>query len=222
MSRRTSARASRATVAAERVFTGDDPIRVLLAGPGQGKSTLLRQFLRSASRRLLTTEAGSASSTLFFPVLIRAGALAGAPLLAPALAHAVTEEYGPFGLSEVLTEDFFRRPPCPGARWLVMVDGLDEVPDRTARLSLLDRLAREAGQMNTPYRFLVATRPCPAANSTDCPAPPTISRWSPSPMTTCARTCANVCALCLIPTVTSGCSWTVSAEPGWRSWRVSR
>ncbi|MFF4294041.1 NACHT domain-containing protein [Streptomyces vinaceus] len=161
MSRRTSARASRATVAAERVFTGDDPIRVLLAGPGQGKSTLLRQFLQSASRHLLTTEAGSASSTLVFPVLIRAGALAGAPLLAPALAHAVTEEYGPFGLSEVLTEDFFRRPPCPGTRWLVMVDGLDEVPDRTARLSLLDRLAREAGQMNTPYRFLVATRPLP-------------------------------------------------------------
>ncbi|MFJ9823270.1 NACHT domain-containing protein [Streptomyces sp. NPDC101160] len=95
-------------------------------------------------------------------MLIRAGVLVGAPLLAPALAHAVTEEYGPFGLREALTEDFFRCPPRPGARWLVMVDGLDEVPDRTARLSLLDRLAREAGQTDTPYRFLVATRPLPS------------------------------------------------------------
>ncbi|MFE5595669.1 NACHT domain-containing protein [Streptomyces sp. NPDC056549] len=161
MPRRTSARAARAPAAAEHVFTGDDPIRVLLAGPGHGKSTLLRQHLLSASQHLLTTEADPASSPRAFPVLIRAGDLVGAPLLAPALAHAVTEHYGPYGLSEALTEDFFRRPPRLGARWLVMVDGLDEVTDRTARLSLLDRLAREAGQTDTPYRFLVATRPLP-------------------------------------------------------------
>jgi hypothetical protein len=161
VSRRTSVRAARTSAAAEHVFAGDDPIRVLLAGPGHGKSTLLRQHLLSASRHLLTTEAGPASPAPAFPVLIRAGDLVGAPLLAPALAHAVTEEYGPFGLSEALTEDFFRCPPRPGARWLVMVDGLDEVPDRTARLSLLDRLAREAGRTDTPYRFLIATRPLP-------------------------------------------------------------
>jgi hypothetical protein len=160
VSRRIS-RASRAAAVAEEVFTGDEPIRVLLAGPGHGKSTLLRQYLLSASRHFLTEEADRASPTLDFPVLIRASVLVGAPLLAPALAHAVTEECGPFGLSEVLTEDFFRCPPRLGARWLVMVDGLDEVPDRTARLSLLDRLAREARQTDTPYRFLVATRPLP-------------------------------------------------------------
>jgi hypothetical protein len=159
--RRTSGRAARTPEPAEHVFTGDSPVRVLLAGPGHGKSTLLRQHLLSASRHLLTHEADPASPVLAYPVLIRAGDLVGAPLLAPALAHAVTEEYGPFGLREALTEDFFRRPPRPGARWLVMVDGLDEVPDRTARLSLLDRLAREAGQTDTPYRFLVATRPLP-------------------------------------------------------------
>lgn len=168
MPRRASARAARGPEAAEHVFTGDDPIRVLLAGPGHGKSTLLRQHLMSASQHLVSTsmhlpatEADPASSTPAFPVLIRAGDLVGAPLLAPALARAVTEECGPFGLSEELTEDFFRNPPRPGARWLVMVDGLDEVPDRTARLFLLDRLAREAGRTDTPYRFLVATRPLP-------------------------------------------------------------
>ncbi|MFC8507760.1 NACHT domain-containing protein [Streptomyces sp. NPDC057411] len=159
--RRATVRAARAPVAADHVFTGGDPIRVLLAGPGQGKSTLLRHHLLSASRRLLAEAADGDAAAIGFPVLIRAGELLGAPLLAPALAHAVTEEYGPYGLSEALTEDFFRRPPRPGARWLVMVDGVDELPDRTARLSLLDRLAREAGKADTPYRFLVATRPLP-------------------------------------------------------------
>ncbi|MGW0641684.1 NACHT domain-containing protein [Streptomyces badius] len=120
----------------------------------------------SASQALLTMDADPAHPSAAcpgpaFPVLIRAGDLVGAPLLAPALARAVTQEYGAFGLSEEVTEDFFRHPPRPGARWLVMVDGLDEVPDRTARLSLLDRLAREAGRADTPYRFLVATRPLP-------------------------------------------------------------
>ncbi|MCP3759240.1 NACHT domain-containing NTPase [Streptomyces sp. TBY4] len=159
--RRTSAQAARAPEAAEHVFTGEDPLRVLLAGPGHGKSTLLRQHLLSTSLHLLATEGDPARPALAFPVLIRAADLVGAPLLAPALAHAVTEQCGPFGLREALTEDFFRRPPRLGARWLVMVDGLDEVPDRTARLSLLDRFARETGQPDTPYRFLVATRPLP-------------------------------------------------------------
>ncbi|MFJ9823269.1 hypothetical protein ACIRSU_02715 [Streptomyces sp. NPDC101160] len=61
MPRRTSARSARALTAAEQVFTGDGPIRVLLAGPGHGKSTLLRQHLLSASRHLLATEADPAS-----------------------------------------------------------------------------------------------------------------------------------------------------------------
>lgn len=73
----------------------------------------------------------------------------------------MTRALGPFGLREALPEEFFRRRPDPDAPWLVMVDGLDEVPDRTARLSLLDRLSREAGHKDSPYRFPVATRPLP-------------------------------------------------------------
>ncbi|MFB8241065.1 NACHT domain-containing protein [Kitasatospora purpeofusca] len=139
---------------AERVFTSDASIRVLEAGPGYGKSTLLR-------RHLLTAEAGPTASSAAVPVLVRAGDLIGAPLLAPALARSVTGQCGPFGLREEVTEDFFRCPPRPGARWLVMIDGLDEVPERTARLSLLDRLDREARQADSPYWFLIATRPLP-------------------------------------------------------------
>ena len=141
-------------MAADRVFTGDASIRVLVAGPGYGKSTLLR-------RHLLTAEGDPAAPPTAVPVLVRAGDLIGAPLLAPALAHSVTGQCGPFGLSEEVTEDFFRCPPRPGTQWLVMIDGLDEVPERTARLSLLDRLEREARQADSPYWFLIATRPLP-------------------------------------------------------------
>ncbi|MFI8281207.1 NACHT domain-containing protein [Streptomyces sp. NPDC085929] len=93
--------------------------------------------------------------------MIRAVDLAGTPLLAQALARAVTEALGPFGLREAPGEDFFRDRPCPHAPWLVLVDGLDEVPDRGTRIALLDRLAREAGQEPSPYQFVVATRPLP-------------------------------------------------------------
>ncbi|MFD9339531.1 NACHT domain-containing protein [Streptomyces sp. NPDC060028] len=173
--RRAESRSGRAQAPAEHVFTAESRLRVLLAGPGHGKSTLLRHHLASASRHLLHHRAEATTTTdpdpvldsipvldpIPVPVLIRATELVASPLLAPALAAAVTEALGPFGLREALAEDFFRRRPHPGAPWLVMVDGLDEVPDRTARLSLLDRLAREAAHKDSPYRFLIATRPLP-------------------------------------------------------------
>ncbi|MDJ0385295.1 ATP-binding protein [Streptomyces sp. G-G2] len=153
---------------AEHVFgAAGSRLRVLTAGPGHGKSTLLRHHLASACRHLpqrgtdTARTADAAAVPDAVPVLVHAAGLIASPLLALALATAVTAALGPFGLREALTEDFFRRRPHPDAPWLVMIDGLDEVPDRTTRLSLLDRLSREAGQKDSPYRFLIATRPLP-------------------------------------------------------------
>ncbi|MEV0533764.1 ATP-binding protein [Kitasatospora sp. NPDC050463] len=147
-------------VPAEAVFAGTDRIRVLLATAGGGKSVLLRQHLSDGAAGRL---AGRVHDQLppAVPVLIRATALAAEPLLSRALEAAVIEELGPYGLRDAPTADFFARPPAPGAPWLVMVDGLDEVPDRTTRVTLLERLAREGGQEPSPYRFVVATRPLP-------------------------------------------------------------
>lgn len=160
-------------VPAETVFAGeenkgDEGVRVLLAGAGGGKSTLLRRHLADTTARWLGVEGDTAdrrpdlqSQQTAVPVMIRATALAGAPLLAQALATAVTETLGPFGLRAALTEEFFRTRPHPAAPWLVLVDGLDEVPDHAARAALLDKLARESRRRPAVYRFLVATRPLP-------------------------------------------------------------
>ncbi|MFD7835497.1 NACHT domain-containing protein [Streptomyces sp. NPDC059761] len=156
-------------------------VRVLLAGAGCGKSTLLRRHLADSADRWLSGELDNPARSsarpsgrrtaaqdplpppTAVPVLIRAVDLAGTPLLARALATAVIEALGPFGLREPLDEAFFRDRPRPHTPWLVLVDGLDEVPDQGTRIALLDRLAREAeaGQEPSPYRFVVATRPLP-------------------------------------------------------------
>ncbi|MFD3613103.1 NACHT domain-containing protein [Streptomyces atroolivaceus] len=147
-------------VPAEAVFTRADRIRVLLANAGGGKSVLLRHHLSDGAARRL---AGRVHDQLHpaVPVLIRATALAAEPLLPRALEAAVIEELGPYGLRDAPTADFFTRPPFSGTPWLVMVDGLDELPSWATRVALLERLAREAGQDSSSYRFIVATRPLP-------------------------------------------------------------
>ncbi|MEV5977421.1 trypsin-like peptidase domain-containing protein [Streptomyces sp. NPDC052114] len=113
-----------------------------------------------------TVAAGEASAPtrltpLNVPVLVPAAALAGLPF-AEALAAAATAELAPFGLLETLSPELFSSGPAPGARWMVLVDGLDEIADVRLRRSLLGNLAAlgERGDA-VPYRFVVATRPLP-------------------------------------------------------------
>ncbi|MCX4776103.1 NACHT domain-containing protein [Streptomyces sp. NBC_01264] len=143
---------------------------MLLAAPGDGKSTLLQRHLSDTARQLSNDgDGGNAVAhpvpgPVPVPVLVRATDLAAAPLLAHALATAATVALGPFGLREALTEEFFRHRPHPDAPWLVMVDGLDEIPDRATRLSLLGRLSREAGRVDSAHRFIITTRPLPGGD----------------------------------------------------------
>ncbi|MGW1720592.1 hypothetical protein [Streptomyces sp. NPDC002156] len=128
-------------------------ITAILAGPGGGKSSLLRQWTEELAAR------GATERTELVPVLVRASALlaptqATVPL-ADALAEAVNRELSPW-LSRRLPADFFRAPPRYQAHWLVLVDGLDEVVDprsRDAVLTLLEAHDRDR------YRIVVATRP---------------------------------------------------------------
>ncbi|MCF3122172.1 ATP-binding protein [Streptomyces arenae] len=145
---------------AEPVLDDEAPLRILVAGAGGGKSTLLRLRLADAAAHWMSprrpAQAGHA-----VPVLVRATTLAAGPVLSDAIATAVAEELGPFGLREPLTADFFSRRPLPRVPWLVLVDGLDEVPQQNARTALLERLALEAEQRPCVYRFVVTTRPLP-------------------------------------------------------------
>ncbi|MCF3121798.1 hypothetical protein IPZ68_19085, partial [Streptomyces arenae] len=87
--------------------------------------------------------------------------LAGRPF-AEALAEAVTAELAPFGLLETLSPALFGTGPGPGSRWMVLVDGLDEIADVRVRRDLLGNLAALGERGPTvPYRFVVATRPLP-------------------------------------------------------------
>ncbi len=78
------------------------------------------------------------------------------------LAKATTRALSRFGLLDELTAEFFRRQPRTGVPWLVLVDGVDEIPDTDTRRAVLRLLAGVTAGQPTLYRFVVATRPLPA------------------------------------------------------------
>ncbi|MEV0181764.1 NACHT domain-containing protein [Streptomyces sp. NPDC050625] len=140
----------RETVPAEDALAGE-PLCILFAGPGGGKSSLLQACLADGVERWL---ADRTRDTV--PVLVPAGALTTAPL-ADALADFLNKDLT--GLTQALPPELFSAPPCPGARWLVLVDALDEVSDPNARHVVLDRLRSITQANGDVYRFVIATRP---------------------------------------------------------------
>ncbi|NUP15251.1 MAG: NACHT domain-containing protein [Streptomyces sp.] len=137
---------------ADEVLTGDG-IRLVVAGPGGGKSSLLRTRLAHGVRDLL-----DAPDEHPVPVLVPAAALHGAPLTR-ALAHTVNAQLHQYGLTVPLPDDFFADRPRRGTRWLVLVDGLDEITGSDGREDVL-RTVAHAGDR---YAFIVTTRPVPEA-----------------------------------------------------------
>ncbi|MGW1734301.1 NACHT domain-containing protein [Streptomyces sp. NPDC001999] len=145
-------------VPATEVFKEDHHICVLLGGPGGGKSTLLRAHLADSADGWM---GGTTGKTI--PVMVSAAALTGRDRLLPtALAETATGDLGQFGLLDELTAEFFRHPPRAGVSWLVLVDGLDEIPDTDTRSKVLSTLVGAASAGAGLYRFVVATRPLPA------------------------------------------------------------
>ncbi|MFC1443065.1 hypothetical protein ABUW04_32975 [Streptacidiphilus sp. N1-10] len=159
----TTARVNQAdpAVPATEVFREDQAVCVLLGGPGGGKSTLLRAQLADCADSWL---AGRTATTI--PVMVSAAALTGTDPLPAALARTVTGDLRRVGLLEVLPADFFRLPPRSGVSWLVLVDGLDEIPDADTRSAVVTMLVGAAANGKGLYRFVVATRPLPASELT--------------------------------------------------------
>ncbi|MDH6522520.1 hypothetical protein M2163_000970 [Streptomyces sp. SAI-135] len=148
---------------------------IVVAGPGGGKSSLLRTWAAELTRRVV--EGTSAQ----IPVLVQAASLTPAPgtkgvPFPEVLATAVTDELSPHGLNETLTPHFFRTRPQYAARWLVLVDGLDEVTAEYPRSRLMSTLAAQDPQV---YRFVVATRPAPESELTALGAD--VSRYTLQP-----------------------------------------
>lgn len=127
---------------------------VVLAGPGCGKSILLRAGLVAMADRWLAGRADTA-----VPVLVPAIHLTSENVaLSEALAAKVSAELSLTGLSDPLPADFFRLEPQPGVPWLLLVDGLDEIVDTAARLRVLDTLKANADDSYSPYRFVITAQ----------------------------------------------------------------
>ncbi|MEV6527551.1 trypsin-like peptidase domain-containing protein [Longispora sp. NPDC051575] len=129
---------------------------VLVGGPGVGKSSLLRYGLLDAARGWLEARSGNA-----VPVRVLAADLVAARPVPEAIAASVRAELDPVGSLTDFPAEFFAAEPCPGARWLVLVDGLDEVIDVERRRGLVRKLAALSEDPRSPYRFVLATRPLP-------------------------------------------------------------
>ncbi|MFE7445884.1 helix-turn-helix domain-containing protein [Streptomyces chartreusis] len=152
-----SPRGTRESLSAEQALSGGR-MCLILGGPGGGKSSLLRTHLIDLIERWL---AGRGASDV--PVLVPAAALGSVPLNR-ALASVVSAELASHGLVDELSAEFFANSPRPGVRWLVLIDGLDEIADSAARQRVLRAVDKVAhGKDAARYRFVVATRPLPEA-----------------------------------------------------------
>ncbi|WP_055612198.1 dsDNA nuclease domain-containing protein [Streptomyces phaeochromogenes] len=142
-------------VADASALLGHAPMCLVLAGPGGGKSSLLRAVQADSAERWPARE-----DQRMLGVTVPATALLGSPL-PNALAAAATTQLAASALQRTLSDELFLNRPAPGACWLVLVDGLDEITDPDDRQNLLRTLANFAAGPDPLYRFVVATRPLP-------------------------------------------------------------
>jgi len=132
----------------------------LEGGPGSGKSTTAAQLCRQLAEGWLTGDpaAPALSREPVLPILITARQLAEHAALpwAEALATAVTGALGTRLAQRVATE--LLADTVDGVPWLVIIDGLDEVPS-DERTTLIGRLGARTAADDPRYRLLVTSRP---------------------------------------------------------------
>ncbi|MDX3537423.1 NACHT domain-containing protein [Streptomyces sp. MB09-01] len=148
----------------ERLLSNDAYGHLLLeAGPGGGKSSLLARLAGDMSDAFLRQEDPHLPPVI--PLWATASALSAHPHgVEDALARPLSADHSvdePVRFHETVAD--LLHPP---ARWLVLVDGLDELPDPNARANLvhrLTRLAREtAVQSEERVRIVITSRPMQA------------------------------------------------------------
>ncbi|MEV0081419.1 NACHT domain-containing protein [Saccharopolyspora sp. NPDC050642] len=122
----------------------------VLGFPGMGKSSLVRRLAAESARRWLAQGDGA-----FVPVLIPAEALTRTATLPDALADGVVHGFS-HQLDRSQLVELFGAEPLPGVRWLVLVDGLDEVLDPAARHDVLRKIGELREQPE--YWVLITSR----------------------------------------------------------------
>jgi hypothetical protein len=131
----------------------------LEGGPGSGKSTTAAQLCRQLAEGWLHGDAAAAalSGEPVIPILVTARQLAEYAALpwAEALAAALTVTLGTRLTQRVASE--LLSQAVDGVPWLVIIDGLDEVP-ADERVTLIGQLSGWAAA-DSPYRLLMTSRP---------------------------------------------------------------
>lgn len=122
--------------------------------PGSGKSSMCRHLAVQLATCFL-----SGDSPKFIPVYLPARPLAaiaqthGGSLLDRAV-HIVRAQ-----LRHSLDEAFFKTPLRADWKWLIIVDGIDEIPSDDERKRLLGEIAVESDRLRAVAKFIVASRP---------------------------------------------------------------
>lgn len=134
---------------------------LLITGePGAGKSTLGHQLISQLAKIWLRRDSAT-NPPLTEPVVplrISARSLVGDGAWSTVLAEATRRALGPYLVTEPSQHLFAGR--THGARWLIVVDGLDEILDRPTRTSIIRALGQHA-RVNGEYRFVITSRPLP-------------------------------------------------------------
>ena len=148
---------------------------------GAGRAMTLREVLAGAEHPLIVADPGTGKTTAVARVVAeqcgwwRSARAAHSPAKAPygpvvpvvVPADALADLTLPEAMRGVwarmvgreVEARLFERPPVPGTRWLVLVDGLDQVLTASERSRLLTRLGNRIAEGGSAHRFLVTTRP---------------------------------------------------------------
>jgi hypothetical protein len=130
---------------------------VITGEPGAGKSTLGYMYVQRLSAHWL--DAGQERPPLTEPVLplrIQARALAGDRPWNVLLAEGVQQALGGLLANGVRPDVLAQR--AMGARWLIFVDGLDEISDQGIHRQVLKAISFQM-RRNLDHRLVVTTRP---------------------------------------------------------------
>jgi cellulose synthase operon protein C len=139
---------------------------LVTGGPGQGKSTMSLRLAAdiAAAWRAPTTDEAAPLAEPVIPVRLTARELAtrlGLPG-AQALAASIMAEYGSLMLRFEVGADVLGEK-VGGCRWLLLVDGLDEIANGDERDQLVKVLGAWASGPDSPYRIVLTTRPVEGA-----------------------------------------------------------
>jgi hypothetical protein len=128
--------------------------------PGAGKSIMSSYLARNLSRLWLREDSvvDAPITEPVVPLRVSARSLDSSGSWSAVLAEAACRSFGR-GMREDPDPSLFAGR-VQGARWLILVDGLDEIPDPRLRREVIRSVAQHA-RPGSDYRFVVTTRALP-------------------------------------------------------------